>query len=345
MRILSPLFAVLLSAPFFAFAVPASTEAPAAASVSPAVVSAAEGFTVPSGKELEALQLEVRALIKILEEYHYNRDAVRPASYSEVIPNTLRAFDGQKLFFLGSDLAELQEKNRPESLYWNLTAMGRLDPAFEIFALYQKRVRERITWVKARLPGDIDLTANETYELDRRELDWPADAAAADALWERRLKFEILQEVLNKKTMDEARVTVGKRYDRLGRNSDDFAAGDVTEAFLSAISGLYDPHSTYFSPDTYEDFGINIRLQLFGVGALLGIEDDICVLKEIIPGGPADLGRQLPPAAGISASEASFIASKLAASTSSGHIFSAIPILRNSAIRRISPSRSAFRSL
>jgi carboxyl-terminal processing protease len=38
-----------------------------------------------------------------------------------------------------------------------------------------------------------------------------------------------------------------------------------------------------------------MKLKLVGIGALLGIEEDVCVVKEIIPGGPADLGRELKP--------------------------------------------------
>ena len=38
-----------------------------------------------------------------------------------------------------------------------------------------------------------------------------------------------------------------------------------------------------------------MKLQLVGIGALLGIEEDHCFVKEIVPGGPADLGKQLKP--------------------------------------------------
>ena len=40
-----------------------------------------------------------------------------------------------------------------------------------------------------------------------------------------------------------------------------------------AIARLYDPHSTYYSADSFEDFGINMRLRLFGIGALLGLHE------------------------------------------------------------------------
>ena len=70
---------------------------------------------------------------------------------------------------------------------------------------------------------------------------------------------------------------------------------ELAELFLTTIAGLYDPHSTYFSADTYEDFGIQMKLELVGIGAMLGTEDDTCVVREIVPGGPADLDRQLKP--------------------------------------------------
>ena len=336
------LFPAILLAPLVLFAelppAPAAPETPAASAPSAASTTAPATSAPRKLEPSEALRQELKALIRLLEEVHFNRDKVTPASYSELIPNTFKALDGPKLFLLASDLAEFQERHRPETLYWNLSTIGRLDAAFSIYGRYEQRVRERIGWIQKRLTGEFDFSGDDSYEFDRRELPWPADSAAADALWEKRIKFELLQELLNAKSntvvvkdlkwknedgspipptpspdaaaslatpMDaspspeqalaDAKTTVRKRYERLLRNLDDFDASDVTEVFLTAIAGLYDPHSTYFSPDTYEDFGINMRLQLFGIGALLGLEDDVCVLKEIIPGGPADLSRQLKP--------------------------------------------------
>ncbi len=284
------LLSALLLAPLFLLAEPAPVPT-APATSSPAPATAGPRKLEPS----DSLRQELKALIRLLEEVHFNRDKITPASYAELIPNTFKALDGQKLFLLAPDLAEFQERNRPESLYWTLSQAGRLDAAFSIYSRYEQRVRDRIAWIQKRLPGDFDFETDDAYEFDRRELPWPADAAASDALWEKRIKFELLQEILNNKSLDDARAKVSKRYERLLRNLDDFDANDIAEVFLTAIAGLYDPHSTYFSPDTYEDFGINMRLQLFGIGALLGLEDDLCVLKEIIPGGPADLSRQLKP--------------------------------------------------
>src|SRR5690606_19487837 len=88
---------------------------------------------------------------------------------------------------------------------------------------------------------------------------------------------------------------VHKRYERMLKNLTEMEAIDLAELFLANVAKLYDPHSTYFSADTFEDFSIQMRAQLVGIGALLGMEEDECVVKEIITGGPADLDQRLKP--------------------------------------------------
>jgi len=243
----------------------------------------------------DTLKKEIQTLIRLLEEVHYNRDAVTSASYAEVIPDYMGDLDGQHLFFLKSDKDSFVDRYKPESLYWNLRSLGKIDPAYEIFDVYQKRVTERVSWISTALDKGLDLSGKDTYTLDRTKAEWPATPVDADELWGKRLRFELIKEILNKKTPDEAKTIVRKRYQRLLKNLGDIESRDLSEMFLTTITGLYDPHSTYFSADTYEDFGIQMRLQLVGIGALLSLEEDECLIKEIIPGGPADLDKQLKP--------------------------------------------------
>lgn len=238
------------------------------------------------------LAIEAQTLVKLLEEAHYNRDAVHAADYVEVVPDYMGQLDGQRLFFLGSD-KDLFVKRYASNLYWNVRALGNIDPAYEIFSVYEQRVNDRVNWIFQQLDKTIDLADHDTYRVDRSKSPWPANAAAADQLWDQRLKFEILAELLNKKTPEEAKKNVHKRYERMLKNVSELEGGDLAEIYLSTIAQLYDPHSTYWSADTFEDFGIQMKLQLVGVGALLGLEEDNCVVKEIVPGGPADLGKQL----------------------------------------------------
>jgi carboxyl-terminal processing protease len=246
------------------------------------------GFRAPP-----LLDIEARTLIKLLEEVHYNRDAVKQATYAEVIPDYLAALDGQHLFFLETDKAEFIQRYKPDSLYWTLTSMGKIDAAYTIFANDQKRVTERVEWIQQALKADFDLSTHDSYLIDRTKTGWPTSVAESDMLWSQRLRFELIKEVLNKKSIEEAKKNIGKRYARLLKNMGDMESSDVSQLFLGCIARLYDPHSTYFSADTFEDFGIQMRLQLVGIGAMLSIEDDQCVIKDVIPGGPADLDKQI----------------------------------------------------
>ncbi len=240
------------------------------------------------------LATEARTLVQILEQAHYNRDSVRSTDFAQAVPDYMAQLDGQHLFFLATDKASFAEKYG-KSVYYNTAFLGNVDAAYEIFNAYEARAESRITWILAELKKDIDLTGNDTYAPDRTKASWPATSAAADDLWHKRLKFELLAEVLNKKTPEEARTTVQKRYERMLKNVGDIDGSDLAEIYLTTIAQLYDPHSNYFSADTFEDFSIQMKLQLVGIGALLGVEDDICVVKEIVPGGPADVGHQLKP--------------------------------------------------
>jgi carboxyl-terminal processing protease len=255
----------------------------------------ANAWTARQFEAPPTLSKEVRSLIGLLEQVHYNHENVHPSDYSQVIPDYMGELDGMKLFFLATDKEELMKKYPANWIYNNISSLGRIDPAYDIYNLYATRAEARIQWIFEVLKQDIDLTAKETYQFDRSKAEWCATSADADALWHKRLKFEILQDVLNKKSIDEAKQNVRKRYERALKNLEDFEADDITEMYLSTITRMYDPHSTYFSPSTFDDFGIQMRLQLVGIGALLGLEDEYCVVKEIVAGGPADVNKQLQP--------------------------------------------------
>jgi len=117
--------------------------------------------------------------------------------------------------------------------------------------------------------------------------------AEADTLWLNRLKFELIAELLNKRSPEEAADAVRARYERLLKNLAEIESSDVGEMFLATIARLYDPHTAYLSGDTFEDFNIQLKLELVGIGAMLTVEDDYCVVKELVPGGPAALSGEL----------------------------------------------------
>ena len=62
---------------------------------------------------------------------------------------------------------------------------------------------------------------------------------------------------------------------------------DVFDIYMNVLSSRFDPHSNYLSPRSNEDFNINMRLSLEGIGAILSLEDEQVSIRELVPGGPA----------------------------------------------------------
>ena len=90
-----------------------------------------------------------------------------------------------------------------------------------------------------------------------------------------------------------AKATVAKRYERLLRALHEQTKEDEAKYFLNALALSYDPHSEYMSPSEMENFSINMRLSLVGIGAMLRSEDGYAKIIELIPGGPAAVEGEL----------------------------------------------------
>jgi len=238
-------------------------------------------------KTTPVMRLETRALMQMLEVYHYNKDAVTTANYPHLISDFLAELDPLRLFFTAEDEQGFirQYGARIET---DLAYLGNIDIAFDIYRVYEQRVQSRTAWVFEQLKSDFDLSTQETYAPDRSKVPFPANGTEADNIWRRRIKYEILQDVLSKKPAADAKNTVRKRYERMLKNLSDIESADIQEMYLTSLTRMYDPHSDYFSADTLQDFSIQIKLSLIGIGAVLSIEDDgNCVVREVVPGGPA----------------------------------------------------------
>src|SRR5882762_43904 len=252
-----------------------------------ALITAAFAAPDREFKTTPTMRLETRYLMQMLEYFHYNKDAVSAADYPKLISDYMAELDPQRLFFTAEDEKGFLRQYGPR-IETDLAYLGNIDTAFDIYRIYSQRVQARTSWVFQQLNNDFDFTGKEFYAPDRSKSPFPANAAEADDIWGRRIKYEILQDILTKKPPADAKTTVRKRYERMLKNLGDIESGDVQEMFLTSLTRMYDPHSDYFSADTFQDFSIQMKLSLIGIGAVLSIEDDgNCVVREVVPGGPA----------------------------------------------------------
>ncbi len=237
---------------------------------------------------------ETMRVIEMLETIHFKSKEITDEAFDKLIDEYASRLDYNKLYFLQEDIDGFHNKYA-QMLSFQLRHHGNLKTAFEIYEVYREIVLNRIEWTLAELEKDWSFEAEDSYIFDRSEEPWPKDREEADKLWTKRLKQELLQEILNEKTQEEAREHIAKRYKRHLRNIKEFGSSEVQEIFLTSMTQMFDPHSTFLSSTNFEDFNIAMRLSLVGIGALLTEEDGYCVIKELIVGGPAQRTTDLKP--------------------------------------------------
>lgn len=244
-------------------------------------------------KTTPLMRQETRTLVQMLEYFHYNRDAVTTSDYPKLITAYMQELDPQRLFFTQADELAFRRQYGPR-IETDLAYLGNIDTAFDIFKVYEQRVKARVTWILETLKQDIDFSAQESYAPDRSKSPFPATPEEADDLWRKRLKFEMISDLVAKKPLEDAKATVRKRYERMLKNVGEIESSDIQEMYLTSLTRMYDPHSDFFSADTFQDFSIQMKLSLVGIGAVLGIEEDgHCIVREVVAGGPAYLSGQI----------------------------------------------------
>jgi carboxyl-terminal processing protease len=79
-----------------------------------------------------------------------------------------------------------------------------------------------------------------------------------------------------------------ERYENLDRRISQLKSEDIFQLFMNAFAQAIEPHTSYMSPRSSENFEIYMKLSLEGIGALLGRETEYTSIASVVPGGPAD---------------------------------------------------------
>jgi len=263
-----------------AFALAGSVRAPA----SP--VALPPGAIAPTDSQ----RATARKIGRILEDQHYSRAAIDDKMSETVYQRYLEFLDGQRSYFLASDINDFSAFRLQ---FGDMIRTGNIDPAYLIFARFQQRNRERIQHAIGLLNTEPDWTVNESFEFDRSKAPWPADQAAMDELWRKRVKNDALSLMLTGKSWPEAADILRKRYERVLKRVDQVSTEDVFENLMNAYARAFDPHSSYFSPRSSEEYRIAMSLNYEGIGASLQQVDDYITIMNVLDGGPAQLAGTL----------------------------------------------------
>ncbi len=225
--------------------------------------------------------------------YAYRPRALDDALSQQVFKDYFEALDGAKLYFTAQDI------ERFASLRTTLDdaiKAGDTGPGNAVFALYQQRAGERLAYARSLLKQDIfDFAGDEKWYYDREDAPWAKDTAELDGLWKQAVRNDWLRLKVAGKKPDEIAKTLDKRYANQVKSSMELDGEDAFQLFINAYANSIDPHTDYFNPRSAERFNQSMSLSLEGIGAVLQKQDDVVVIREIVPGGPAALSNRLKP--------------------------------------------------
>jgi carboxyl-terminal processing protease len=228
----------------------------------------------------------------LLSRYHYGDKTLDPKLSAYIFEHYLTTLDPTKSFFTREDIDKFAKYR---DTIGDAIRKGNLEPAFAIYNVYTKRVEQQVSYALKLLDHEPDFNTDETYTFDRQHATWPADKAALDTLWRKRVTNDAISLMLTGKDWAAAAKVLRHRYGNFLHRAHQNDSADVFNAFMNTYAHAMDPHTAYFSPSESAQFQIEMSLKLQGIGAALVQKDDYVTIQRVLPGGPAaDSGKIHP---------------------------------------------------
>ncbi|MEN8254179.1 MAG: carboxy terminal-processing peptidase [Verrucomicrobiota bacterium] len=264
-----------------------------------------------------------RSVAYSLPVYHLNQLSFDENIATNAFNLFINALDPSRSYYLQSDIDAFTLES-PE-LAKRLLKKGDIGFATRAFDILMERIENRMAFTEELLEKGFDTSTDETFLWDRKEAEWIKTEAEWDELWRKRMKNEYIARLVSRQvyadekeaetnTVDSAETIVTnivanaegeydeeaedadlspeefilERYKQFKLTMESFDEEMLLQRYLTAFSHVYDPHSDYMSPSSVEDFDINMKLSLVGIGAMLRPDDGAAKIVRVIPGGPAD---------------------------------------------------------
>ena len=271
-----------------------------AGTITSAVIAIPSWATIKQtgNKALAPLPIHVTTtqnIVDALSSRHYVPTALNDELSARIFDTYIGDLDPSRSYFLQSDIDEFEQYRYKMD---DALKRGNLSPAFDIFNRYHERVITRFEKIIATLDEDLnrfDFTIPEDLLIDREKGPWAKTEKQLDDLWRKRLKDSVLNLKLTDKEPEKIQELLQKRFSNRLTRSKQTNNEDVYQLYMNSFTKTYDPHTSYFSPRTSENFNINMSLSLEGIGAVLQLEDEYTKVVSLVTAGPADKAGSLKP--------------------------------------------------
>lgn len=271
------------------------------------------GASADTSQRLQPGQLEIiaRLTAKALERNHLRKLPQDARLSARIFDEYFKMLDPGKVYFTRQDIAFFS-KDRTRLL--SLIEQGELQVIFNIYSRYLQRIGQYRAFVEKSITDGISFDVDEVYRTDRKDEPYCTNDLELHELWRKRIKndllyYRLMQKVMEERSNDpEVKADLKKRWfkkspeDKVRTRLHDLYNQvaqsdrmDIMGVFLTAMAQVYGPHSHYSTPKQEEDFDIEFKLSLTGIGATLTNEDGFVKVVDLVPGGPADKDGRLQP--------------------------------------------------
>ena len=174
--------------------------------------------------------------------------------------------------------------------------------------LMNKRIGQIEKFTEELLSKTLDYSKKDLLETDPKKRTFPKTEKDLYAQWERLMKYEVLNRIVDKReeqnglaTDDkgnkkkpttekklteveiekDSREKVLKSYKKIFARLVNEKRSDKLDKFYNSLTKVFDPHTNYLVPEEKEDFDIDMSGKLEGIGAILR-EDGSYIKVEMI---------------------------------------------------------------
>lgn len=272
----------------------------------------------PRVEDMTAARILDRTIIKtvaeIMHRQHLSKHSLDDEISKRAFKQFLKSLDPMKQYFLQSDIDKFRAD---EARLDDFARAGDMKFAIEVYKVFLQRVDQRVEMAHIHIDAEHDFTLDEQLEVDRDTLHYPVDEAEANDRIRRQIKYSLLvlesdrrraeenekngkpqddvSKILSGDPNEDPKERLHRRYRTFHKRWHQTDADELLELYVSALTTSFDPHTSYMSPDTLENFRIVMSLNLDGIGAQLTSEDGYTKLTSIVPGGAADKDGRLQP--------------------------------------------------
>ena len=228
----------------------------------------------------EKISLTDEIVRKISNEHFYQKKNLEELD-KQFVSKLLERLDPNKIYFTKTEVSNFEAQNSIDKRF-------DLSIGYQIINNYFLKLEMATKYQISLIENtDIDFSIDDHIDVYPDDNEWAEDISQLHERWNAIAKNDLLSLMLSKENVDHEENLV-KRYKRRLRSISQRNEEDIYSIAINSITNLFDPHSSYLSPKSAEDFDMQMSLKLEGIGALLGTEDDYPQIVKLIKGGPAE---------------------------------------------------------